>query len=80
MPIIVNLDDMLYARRMSSKELAERVGTTPVNISRIKNGQVKGLRFSTLYAICNVLECQPGDILECVFDEDLSEADSSELL
>jgi putative transcriptional regulator len=69
MSIVTRLDRILADRKMSSKELAEIVGTTQVNISRIKTGQIKGIRFSTLYEICRALDCQPGDILECVVDE-----------
>jgi len=64
MPIIVNLDVMLARRKMRSKTLAERVGITEQNISLLKSGKVKGIRFDTLEAICLVLDCQPGDILE----------------
>lgn len=63
MPIIVNLDVVLAKRKMSVGELAERVGITISNISILKNGKAKAIRFSTLEAICDVLECQPGDIL-----------------
>lgn len=62
--IEVNLDVMLAKRKMSSGELAEKVGITPANLSILKTGKAKAIRFSTLEAICNVLECQPGDILE----------------
>jgi putative transcriptional regulator len=64
MPIIVNLDVMLARRKMRSKELAERVGITEQNISLLKSGKVRGVRFDTLEKICEVLDCQPGDILE----------------
>ena len=64
MPIIVNVDVMLAKRKMTSSELAERIGLSPVNLSILKTGKAKGVRFSTLDAICKVLECQPGDILE----------------
>lgn len=64
MPIIVNLDVMLAKRKMRSKELAERVGITEQNISLLKSGKVRGVRFDTLEKICEVLDCQPGDILE----------------
>lgn len=64
MPIIVNLDVMLARRKMRSKELAERIGITEQNVSLLKSGKVKGVRFETLEQICAVLECQPGDILE----------------
>jgi len=64
MPIVVTLDVMLAKRKMRSRELAERIGITEVNVSLLKNGSVKGVRFETLARICEVLECQPGDILE----------------
>ena len=64
MPIIVNLDVMLARRKMKSKELAERVGISETTLSLLKQGHVKGIRFGTLEAICEVLECQPGDLLE----------------
>lgn len=64
MTIIVNLDVMLAKRKMRSKTLAERVGITEQNISLLKTGKVKGLRFDTLERICEALQCQPGDILE----------------
>jgi putative transcriptional regulator len=63
-PIIVNLDVMLARRKMRSKELAERIGITEQNVSLLKSGKVRGVRFDTLEKICEVLECQPGDILE----------------
>jgi putative transcriptional regulator len=64
MSIIVNLDVMLAKRKMRSKELAERIGITEQNVSLLKSGKVKGIRFDTLDRICEVLQCQPGDILE----------------
>lgn len=64
MKIIVNLDVMLAKRKMSSGELASRIGITPANLSILKTGKAKAIRFSTLEAICSVLNCQPGDILE----------------
>ena len=64
MPIVVNLDVMLARRKMRSKELAERIGITEQNVSLLKSGKVKGVRFDTLDAICSALDCQPGDILE----------------
>lgn len=64
MAIIINLDVMLAKRKMSVTELAESVGITMANISILKNGKAKAIRFSTLEAICKALECQPGDILE----------------
>lgn len=63
MPIVVNLDQMLAKRKMRSKELAEAVGITEQNLSILKTGRAKAVRFTTLEAICRVLECQPGDIL-----------------
>ena len=62
--IIVQLDVMLAKRKMRSKELAERIGFTEANISLLKSGKVKGVRFETLEKICAVLDCQPGDLLE----------------
>ncbi|WP_430513390.1 helix-turn-helix domain-containing protein [Pannonibacter phragmitetus] len=63
MPIIIELDVMLARRKMRSKELAEKIGITEQNVSLLKSGKVKGVRFETLERICEVLECQPGDIL-----------------
>jgi putative transcriptional regulator len=68
MAIQVKLDDLLYARRMTLTELAERVGITIVNLSILKTGKARAIRFSTLEAICRELECQPGDVLEFVPD------------
>ncbi|MBP3272836.1 MAG: helix-turn-helix transcriptional regulator [Ruminococcus sp.] len=64
MPIIVNLDVMMAKRKISSNDLAERVGITPANLSVLKTGKAKAVRFSTLDKICEALDCQPGDILE----------------
>lgn len=64
MSIIVNVDVMLAKRKMTSGELAERVGITAANLSILKTGKARAIRFSTLDAICKALECQPGDILE----------------
>ena len=64
MAIAVKLDDLLYARRMTLTELAERVGISIVNLSILKTGKARAIRFSTLEAICTALSCQPGDILE----------------
>lgn len=69
MAIIVTLDVMLAKRKVRSKELAEKVGITEQNISLLKSGKVKGVRFETLEKICQVLECQPGDILTYEEDE-----------
>lgn len=63
MPIVVKLDVMLAHRKMRSKELAERIGITEQNVSALKSGRVRGVRFETLEKICEVLDCQPGDIL-----------------
>ena len=68
--IILRLDRMLAERKISSKELAERVGISQVNMSRIKTGKVSAIRFSTLDAICRALDCQPGDVLEYMPDDD----------
>ncbi|PIB31487.1 helix-turn-helix domain-containing protein [Maribacter sp. 4G9] len=64
MGIVVNLDVMLAKRKMKSKELAEAIGITEANLSILKSGKAKAIRFSTLEAICKELECQPGDLLE----------------
>jgi putative transcriptional regulator len=64
MAIIVNLDVMLARRKMRSKDLAETIGITEANLSLLKSGKVKGVRFATLEKICAVLECQPGELLE----------------
>ena len=64
MPIILRLDRVMADRKMSLNELSEKVGVANVNLSKLKNGHVSAIRFSTLEAICNVLDCQPGDILE----------------
>lgn len=69
MPIIVNLDVILAKRKMRSNELAERIGITTANLSILKTGRAKAIRFSTLELICEVLECQPGDIMEFVKEE-----------
>ena len=64
MSIVVNLDVMMAKRKMSSQELAEKIGITAANLSILKTGKAKAIRFSTLEAICQALDCQPGDILE----------------
>lgn len=69
MPIIVNLDVMMAKRKISSNELAEKIEITPANLSVLKTGKAKAVRFSTLEKICEVLDCQPGDILEYRNDE-----------
>ncbi len=68
MGIVVNLDVMLARRKMSLTELSEKVGITMANLSILKKGKAKAIRFSTLESLCNVLDCQPGDILEFVSD------------
>ena len=70
MSIIVNLDVMLAKRKMTSLELSQRIGLTPANLSILKTGKAKAIRFSTLEAICRELNCQPGEILEFVPDEE----------
>lgn len=64
MPIIVNLDVMMAKRKISSGELAKKIDITPANLSILKTGKAKAIRFSTLEKICEILQCQPGDILE----------------
>lgn len=64
MPIIVNVDVMLAKRKMTSAELAEKIGLSAVNLSILKTGKAKGVRFNTLDALCKALDCQPGDLLE----------------
>ncbi|MFV8335043.1 helix-turn-helix domain-containing protein [Flavobacterium sp. RSP29] len=66
MSIIINLDIMLAKRKMRSNELADRMGITTANLSILKTGKAKAIRFSTLELICEILECQPGDIIEYV--------------
>lgn len=72
MPIIVNLDVMMAKRKMSLTELSEKVGITMANLSILKKGKAKAIRFSTMEAICEILDCQPGDILEYIPDEESS--------
>ena len=72
MPIRINLDVMLARRKMKSNELAEKIGITPQNLSILKTGRARAIRFSTLEAICRHLNCRPGDILEYV-EEDMSD-------
>ena len=66
MPIVVNVDVMLARRKMQSKDLAEKLDITPANLSILKTGKAKGIRFDTLDAICKILDCQPGDVLEYI--------------
>lgn len=78
--IIVNLDVILAKRKMSVTELSEKVGITMSNISILKNNKAKAVRFSTLDAICEVLDCQPGDILEYIDDEQDGEIDEKKFV
>lgn len=70
--IRINLDKVLLDRQMTSKELSERIQITPANLSILKTGKAKGIRFDTLENICHVLQCQPGDILEYVPEKDVT--------
>jgi putative transcriptional regulator len=70
MPIVVNLDVMMARRKMSLTELSEKMGITMANLSILKSGKAKAIRFSTLNDICRILECQPADILEYMSEED----------
>lgn len=70
MAIVVNIDVMMARRKMSLNELSEKVDITPANLSILKTGKAKAIRFSTLEAVCRVLECQPGDILEYLPEKD----------
>lgn len=76
MPIVVNLAVVLARRRMRSKELAEKIGITEQNLSLLKSGKVRGVRFSTLEAICHHLQCTPGELLEYVPDANPADAQS----
>ncbi|MBL4790240.1 MAG: helix-turn-helix transcriptional regulator [Kordiimonadaceae bacterium] len=69
MPVLVRLDVMLAERKVKSKDLAAHIGITEANLSLLKSGKVKGVRFNTLEAICNYLDCQPGDLLRVTSDE-----------
>jgi putative transcriptional regulator len=71
MPIVVRLDDVLHARRMTLTELSEKVDITLANLSILKNGKARAIRFSTLEAICAALDCQPADILQFVPDDEV---------
>ena len=79
MAIVIRLDVMMARRKVRSNVLARAIGITEANLSLLKSGKVKGLRFSTLEAICRYLDCQPGDILEFIPDQH-SETDSAEPL
>ena len=69
MPIVMRLDRVMADRKMSSLELGEKIGISPVNVSRIKTGRLKGIRFSTLTAMCEALHCKPGDIIDWMDDD-----------
>ncbi len=77
MTIILRLDRVMADRKMSLNELAEKVGISNVNMSKIKTGKISAIRFSTLNGICRVLNCQPGDVLEFVDDDEEEDQDSS---
>lgn len=70
MKIDIRLDRVMVEKRISSKDLAEKIGLTPAMLSRIKNGKIKAIKLSTLKALCEVLDCDPGDILVAIRDED----------
>jgi putative transcriptional regulator len=76
MPILINVDIMLAKRKMRSNELAERIGITTANLSILKTGKAKAVRFSTLEAICKVLECQPGDVMEFISEKPPNSGDN----
>jgi putative transcriptional regulator len=78
MPIIVRIDVELARRKMSVGDFAERIGLTPANVAVLKNGRAKAVRFSTLEAMCRVLDCQPGDLLEWVDEGDALEGGAAE--
>lgn len=73
--IVIRLDRILVERKMKLNELAEIIGISNVNLSNLKTGKVKAIRFSTLDAICKTLNCQPGDILECVYSDNSGQTD-----
>jgi putative transcriptional regulator len=77
MPIVVDVDVMLARRKMSVGELAQRVGITPANLAVLKNGRAKAVRFTTLAALCEALECQPGDLLRWEADDEPTVADDT---
>lgn len=70
MPIVMRLDRVMAERKITATELAERIGTTTVNLSRIKNGHIRGIRFNTLEQLCLALRCTPGDLIEVVSEEE----------
>lgn len=77
MPIVIDVDVMLARRKMAVGTLAERIGITPANLAVLKNGRAKAVRFTTLDALCEVLECQPGDLLRWEPADAAAEADST---
>ncbi|KPH82993.1 MULTISPECIES: helix-turn-helix transcriptional regulator [Bosea] len=77
MPVVVELDIMLARRKMRSKELAQRIGLTEQQVSQLKSGKVRGMRFDTLSRICTVLQCQPGDLLRYEPGEEPAEVDDA---
>lgn len=70
MPIVMRLDCVMAQKKITSTELASRIGTSTVNLSNIKNGKIRGVRFSTLEALCQVLECKPGDLIDYITPEE----------
>ena len=74
MPIVMRLVRVMADRKMTSLELAEKIGISPVNVSRIKTGRLKGIRFSTLTAMCETLHCKPGDIIDWMDDDEYIQA------
>lgn len=76
MSVVVRLDVMLALRKMKARDLAAQIGITEQNLSLLRTGKVKGIRFETLSAICHVLDCQPGDLLEVVLDDNEKALDS----
>ena len=78
MGIIINIDVMMAKRKISSGDLAERVGITPANLSILKNNKARAIRFSTLESLCDALDCQPGDIIEFTASADSNEKETSQ--
>ncbi len=79
-PIVMRLDRVMAERKITSTELAERIGTSTVNLSNIKNGKIRGVRFSTLEALCQVLNCKPGDLIDYLTpEEDAAEHELGEI-
>ncbi|MGN0054874.1 MAG: helix-turn-helix domain-containing protein [Atopobiaceae bacterium] len=70
MPIVMRLDRMMAERKVSSNDLAKKIGISPVNLSRIKTGKIKGIRFTTLEALCQALRCKPGDLIDYLSEEE----------